>query len=119
MKKSKAGIVVPTLIIALGIAWLLNTLHVLPGVDWMWTGGLGVCGILVVAIGGINKLSAVVGPFLLVGSVLSVLRQTGRLSVDIEMPVLFIVFGVLLLLAYLLPLPMPEFLQRAEPGEGK
>jgi len=119
MKANKNGIVVPVLIIGLGAAWLLNVLHFVPGVDWLWTGGLGVCGILVVAIGGVNKLSVVLGPFLLVGSVLSVLRQTGRLSGAIEVPVLFIVFGALLLLAHLLPLRLPEFLQQDDSAEKK
>ena len=118
MKTNRNGIVVPVLIIGLGVAWLLNVLHFVPGVNWLWTGGLGVCGILLVAIGGLNKLSVVLGPFLLIGSVLSVLRQTGRLSETIEMPVLFIVLGVLLLLAYLLPLPLPEFLQNDNSAQG-
>jgi hypothetical protein len=119
MKKAKAGLIVPILIILVGVAWLLNTLQVLPGVDWMWTGGLGVCGVLILAVGGVNKLTFTVGPFLLLGSILSVLRQTGRLSIDIEMPVLFILFGVLLFLAHVLPLPTPEFLQPEDPAGKK
>ncbi len=87
---SKKPIVVSVLIIALGIAWLLNTLHVIPGVDWVWTLGLGISGVLVVAAGGLNKLTFVVGPFLIIASVLSVLRQTGVLRADIEVPVLVI-----------------------------
>ena len=115
MKKSKAGLIVPLLVIGLGVAWLLTNLKILPGVDWVWTGGLGLCGILALALGGLNKFSVVVGPFLLIGSIFSILRQTGRLAADLELPILFIIFGVLLLLAYLLPLPLPEFL---EPEDG-
>ena len=111
MKKSKAGLLIPILGIGLGVAWLLTTLKILPGVDWVWTGGLGLCGILALALGGLNKFSVVVGPFLLIGSIFSVLRQTGKLAVDIELPILFIIFGVLLLAGYLLPLPLPDFLQ--------
>ncbi len=111
MKKTKAGLIIPILIIGLGVAWLLTNLKILPGVDWVWTGGLGLCGILTLALGGMNKFSVVVGPFLLVGSIFSILRQTGRLSVDLELPILFIVFGVLLLASYLLPLPLPDFLR--------
>ena len=107
------------LVIALGAAWLLNTLGVIPGVDWLWTGGLGVAGILVIAANGINKFTFVIGLFLLVGSVFSVLRQTGRLRADIEIPVLFIIFGVLLLLSLLLPLATPEFLREEQPDEKK
>jgi hypothetical protein len=111
-------IIVAVLVIALGIGWLLNTLGVIPGVDWLWTGGLGVAGILVMAANGINKFTFVIGSFLLVSSVFSVLRQTGRLHANIEMPVLFIILGVLLLVSLLLPLAPPEFL-REEKQDGK
>ena len=111
MKKSKSGLVLPILVIGLGVAWLLTSLKIVPDVDWVWTGGLGLCGILAMALGGMNKFSVVVGPFLLVGSVFSILRQTGRLSVDLELPILFIFFGILLLASYLMPLPLPDFLQ--------
>jgi hypothetical protein len=112
-------IILAMLVIALGVAWLLNTLGVIPGVDWLWTGGLGVAGILVMAANGINKFTFVIGLFLLVSSVFSVLRQTGRLRSDIEIPVLFIIFGVLLLLSLLLPLATPEFLREEQPDEKK
>jgi hypothetical protein len=112
-------IILAVLVIALGIAWLLNTLGVIPGVDWLWTGGLGVAGILVMAANGINKFSFVIGLFLLVSSVFSVLRQTGRLRADIEIPVLFIIFGVLMLLSLLIPLPTPEFLREEQRDEKK
>lgn len=111
MKKSRSGLLIPVLIIGLGVAWLLTTLKILPGVDWIWTGGLGLCGLLTLAVSGLNKFSVVVGPFLLIGSIFSVLRQTGKLAVDVELPVLFIIFGVLLLASYLLPLPLPDFLR--------
>jgi uncharacterized membrane protein YtjA (UPF0391 family) len=97
---------------------MLNTLGVIPGVDWLWTGGLGVAGISVLAASGSNKFTFVIGLFLLVSSVFSVLRQTGRLREDIEIPVLFIIFGVLLLLSLLLPLAAPEFLREAQRDEN-
>jgi hypothetical protein len=112
-------VIVAVLVIALGIAWLLNTLGVIPGVDWLWTGGLGIAGLLIMAANGINKFTFVIGPFLLVSSVFSVLRQTGRIQANIEMPVLFIIFGVLLLLSLLLPLATPEFLREDQLDEKK
>jgi hypothetical protein len=51
--------------------------------------------------------------------VLSVLRQTGRLRFDIEMPILAIVFGVLFLFAVVLPLPKPHFLDGNEQDKNK
>jgi hypothetical protein len=99
MKTSKTPIIISVLVIALGTAWLLNTLHVIASVDWIWTLGLAVAGILVIALGERSKLTFVIGPFLVISSIFSVLRQTGRLRVDLELPILFIVLGVLLLLA--------------------
>ena len=114
MNESKSNVAIAVLVIALGVAWLLNTLNVIPGIDWIWTGGLGIAGILVLMMSGIDRVSMVVGPFLLVTSVLSGLRQTGRLRFDIEMPILAIVFGVLFLFAVVLPLPKPHFLDGNE-----
>jgi len=59
------------------------------------------------------------GSFLIVSSVFSVLRQTGRLRVDLEMPILFISVGVLLLLAHLLGLKTPGILRRDEEEQNK
>jgi hypothetical protein len=106
--------VVPILVILLGVTWLLNVLKIIPGVDWMWTVGLATVGILTLAVGGINKLSIVVGPFFMVASVCSVLRQTGRLEIDREVPILTIVLGCLLLLVQLLKLPLPDILKSEE-----
>lgn len=104
-------LVVPVLVILLGITWLLNVLDIIPGVDWIWTVGLAAVGILTLAVGGINKLTIVIGPFFVIASVCSILRQTGRLEIDREIPILTIVLGCLLLLAQLLPLPVPEILK--------
>jgi hypothetical protein len=101
-------VILAVLVIALGIAWLLDTLNIIPGVDWLWSGGLGVAGILFLVVRGINKLSFVIGAFLLISSLCSILRQTGRLRPNIEMPLLFIVFGLLILISLLLPLETPE-----------
>src|SRR5438874_10498863 len=108
MSAKRRMIMVAVLVIALGTAWLLNTLNVISGVDWLWTGGLGVAGILVFAGKGITKFSFVIGSFLLIASACSILRQTGNLRPNIEIPALFIVFGVLILVSILLPLPGPE-----------
>lgn len=101
----KNNIVIPCLVITLGTGWLLTSQSVIPGVDWVWVLGLGVLGILVLAIGGVNKVTAVVGPFLIIATFLSILRQTGRLAVETEVPILVILVGVLMLVSSLLPLP--------------
>jgi hypothetical protein len=104
------SIAVSLVVIALGVAWLLNTMNIIPGVNWVWTGGLGLAGLLILALGGLNRLTVVTGPFLIVASVLSVLRQTGVMSIDHEVPAMVIVLGVLMLIAQISPLPNPGWM---------
>lgn len=106
---TKAGLVVPILIIAVGAGWLLNELELMPGLDWIWTIGLACVGLITLA-GGLNRFTAVVGPFLLVASLFSVLRQTGTMRIEIEVPCLVIVLGVLLLIARVARLPVPAWM---------
>jgi len=63
MNGSKMRFVVPILVIVAGITWLLNILEVIPGVDWVWTIGLGAVGVLMLVVGGVNKMTIVAGPF--------------------------------------------------------
>jgi hypothetical protein len=56
-------------------------------------------------------MSVVVGPFLMIGSVCSLLRQLGKLPIDREVPILTIILGILMLLVQLLNLPLPEMLK--------
>ena len=109
MASNRKGYVIPILVIVLGVTWLLNVLGIIPGVDWIWTLGLAAAGVLTLAVGGLNKLTVVVGPFLIVASGCSVLRQTGRLSLDVEAPVLIIVLGCLMFLVQVLDLSAPQF----------
>ncbi len=113
--KKKTGMAMAVAIITIGAAWLLNNVGVLPAVEWVWTLGLAVTGILIIAVLGLDKATTVIGPFLIIGSVFSILRQTGRISINHEIPILVILFGVLLLVAVLLPLKHPEWLV----GEGE
>jgi hypothetical protein len=99
------SIAVALLVIAVGAAWLMNTMGIIPGVNWVWVVGLAAAGLLMLALGGLNKLTIVVGPFLIAASVLSVLRQRGMIVIDQEVPILVIALGVLLLLAAMSNLP--------------
>jgi glycerol-3-phosphate acyltransferase PlsY len=108
MKADKRTLIVPILLIALGLGWLLTTLGVAPGINWVWTLGLAVVGLLVFVVSGWDKFTAVVGPFFIATSCLSLLRQTGRLSVDVELPILIVVLGVLLLIARHPAIPIPK-----------
>lgn len=108
-KSNKKTLILPLLIIAIGSGWLLTTLGLVPGLNWIWVLGLAVIGLLSFAVSGIDKSTVVIGPFFLIASSLSVLRQTGRLSFDVEVPVLVIVIGVLLLIARSKSIPLPEW----------
>src|SRR5437773_534591 len=104
------SLAVPILIIGLGVGWLLTAHNVLPGVNWVWLLALGIVGVLVIAIGGFDKVTLVLGPFLIVATIFSLLRQTGHITVDTEVPALVILLGLLLLLVRVLPVPSPKWL---------
>jgi hypothetical protein len=103
-------LVVPILLITLGTGWLLTTLGVVPQIDWVWTLGVAFVGILAFALGGGDKVTVVVGPFFLFAACLSVLRQTGRMALNLEVPLLVIAAGVLLLVARMKSIPAPKWL---------
>jgi len=110
MSGRKRGTAASLMMIALGTGWLLTVQGFLPGVDWVYTTGLGMMGVLVLAFGGINRVTVAVGPMFMVGSFFSLLRQTGRLELNVEMPCLVIAAGCLMLLANVLPLRTPDWL---------
>ena len=111
-------IVVSVLTILLGSGWLLNTLSVIPNVNWVWTIGLAHLGLLTLLVGGINKVTFVLGVWLMSASMFSILRQTGRMKLDIEVPCLVIVLGLLMLISQLTPLPLPAWLKE-DPSSKK
>ena len=116
MTGSKKALAAPILIIALGIGWLLTTWNIVPGVNWIWVVGLGVTGVLIL-VGSIDKVTVVIGTFLIAATIFSLMRQTGRMNVDTEVPSLVIVFGTLMLLAKILPIPLPKWI--IEPPKSK
>jgi hypothetical protein len=83
----------------------------------VWTLGLAVAGMLILAIGGIDKVTFVIGSFLIASMFFSLMRQTGRISIDTEVPSLMIALGTLMLMAKLLPIPVPTWI--VEPGKPK
>jgi len=108
MPKSRKELMVPLLIVGVGVGWLLNASAVLPGVDWAWSLGLGTLGIAMLVCA-FDKVTAVAGPFLMIASGLSVARQSTRLDLEMEAPILVIVFGLLLFAVQLLPIPTPRW----------
>ena len=110
MKPDNKTLLIPILLITVGVGWLLTTLGVAPGIDWVWTLGLAVVGLLTVAVGGFDKVTVVIGPFFILASCLSILRQTDRLHLDIEVPILVIIVGILLLVARTPAIPIPKWI---------
>lgn len=104
------SMVVPVLLITVGVGWLLSTLGVAPDINWVWTLGLGVVGVLVFAIYGVDKATIVVGTLFILTSTLSVLRQSGRLTLEVEVPILVIAAGVLMMVSRHPRAPPPAWL---------
>lgn len=118
MKPDNKTLALPLLLIAVGTGSLLTNLGVAPGIDWVWTLGLAVIGLLAFALSGFDKVTVVIGPFFLLASFLSILRQTDRLHVNVEVPILVISAGVLFLVARLPAIPMPKWIiQEAKSGQ--
>jgi len=112
------AIILPLLIVGVGVGWLLTNLNIIPGVNWLWTSSLAVLGLLTIFVSGIDRFSIVVGPFFLLASLASILRQTGKLNPDIEIPALAVALGLLWFAAVVLPIPAPKWMLR-EPGTKK
>ena len=110
MTSDKKTLLFPVLLITIGIGWLLTTLGIAPRIDWVWTLGLAAFGLLTFPLGGYNKVTVVIGPFFMLACCLSVLRQTGRLRLDIEVPILVITAGTLMLFARQRSIPLPRWL---------
>ena len=107
---NNSTLVVPILMIAVGVGWLLSTLQIIPEINWLWTAGLAAAGLMPFALGGLDKVNIVVGPWFLSASVLSVLRQSGKLSFDVEVPILVIIGGLLMIVARSPAFPSPSWL---------
>jgi hypothetical protein len=110
MSPHKQTLLFPILLITVGIGWLLSTLGYAPDIDWIWTFGLAVIGLLAFALNGINKVTVVIGPFFILASGLSILRQTDRLHFNVELPIFVIVLGILLIIARLPVIPVPKWM---------
>lgn len=110
MSGSKSTLGLGVLLITVGAGWLMSALNFLPAINWLWTLGLAVTGLTTFAMMGFDKVTAVVGPFFLLTGVLSVLRQTGHITLNIEVPVLVIASGILLLVSRLPQIPAPKWI---------
>lgn len=94
---------------------MLTTNKVMPGVNWAVVLLIAVAGILSLC-NGLSKLTLVLGPMLLLGSVVMVMLQTKRIHIEMGLPVLVVAFGVLMLVARLSSLP--DGLQASDPEDS-
>lgn len=117
MKPEKKSLLFPIILITVGVGWLLTTLGVVPGIDWVWTLGLAAFGFLTIAVGGFDKFTMVVGPFFIIASCMSTMRQTNRINIDIEIPILVIISGVLLLVVRSPSIPSPKWVVDETPKD--
>ena len=108
MRSSKAALFVSLLIVVFGIFWLLSEVNLLPPLHWLWTLGLAGTGVLTLLLGGINKQTLVVGPYLVICAGFSVLRQTGSIALKVEIPCLVIAFGVWLFIVIMCGYSLPD-----------
>jgi hypothetical protein len=111
MQHDKHSLVIPLLLLSVGSGWLLSALELAPEIDWVWTLVLAMVGLLSFVLAGFDKVSVVLGPFFLLASGLSVLRQTGHLALRIELPILVTLAGALLLIARLPKIPVANWLR--------
>jgi hypothetical protein len=114
-RRSSFTIATPILVTAVGVGWLLTAQGIIAGVQWAWVIGLAALGAVMLCLKGLNKVSIVIGPSLILAGLLSILRQTGALSVDTEVPLLTMTIGLLWTSAHFLPLPQPSWILPDEP----
>ena len=112
MHQDRTSLILGTLLVALGGGWLLGSLGFFPSVDWAWSLGLAVIGLLAVVLSGFDKFSFVVSGFFGLASILSVLRQARLIKVEIEVPLLVLAAGVLLIAARSAAIPLPRWIRQ-------
>jgi hypothetical protein len=108
MHHGRIKFVAPISLVLLGVAWLLDTWDVAAGVNWILTVGLVTAGVSVLVVGGIDKLTVVVGPLLIAVSVCRLLVRVGSLGERTEWPTYVIILGCLLLLVQVSRIPTPS-----------
>ena len=111
---SGKSVALPLFIVVLGAAWLVDNLQIVPAVNWVWTVSLGAPGILVLLFARWNSVNFIIGAFMTVASLFSLLRQTQVIGEQVMVPCLTIVFGAVLLFIRLVHIPLPRWMRDAE-----
>lgn len=112
MQQERTSLILGGLLVAVGGGWLLGSLGFFPSVDWAWSLGLAGIGVLAIVLSGFDKVSFVVAGFFGLASLLSVFRQMGAVKIDVEVPTLVLVAGVLLIMARSPAIPPPRWIDK-------
>jgi hypothetical protein len=102
-------------LICVGSVWLLASLGYLPEINWVWVLMLFALGLIPLLAAGLNKVTFISGGFFFAASISSVLRQTGKLALNVEVPSLIIIAGLLTLIAMALRIKTPTWLVPKRP----
>ncbi|MGB7478932.1 MAG: hypothetical protein WA924_01260 [Burkholderiaceae bacterium] len=113
------GAGLPIVLIVLGGAWLLNSLHWLPDVRWLWIFGLAGAGVAILLLDGVTKSSVVSGPLLILAGLMTFLRQYHDLGWRFIIPIMLICWGVTLLIARSPSIPPARLRQHHLRGDGR
>lgn len=106
---TKSALSMGVVLMLIGSGWLLTVWKVVPGVNWIWIAALGMAGLVPVALGGLNKVTAFAAGFMVAASFASLLRQMEKISINVEVPALVVVAGLLIVLITILPTKPPEW----------
>lgn len=113
------GAGLPIVLIVLGGAWLLNSLHWLPDVRWLWIFGLAGAGVAILLLDGVTKSSVVSGPLLILAGLMTFLRQYHDLGWRFIIPIMLICWGVTLLIARSPSIPPARLRQHRLRSDGR
>jgi hypothetical protein len=108
------GAGLPIVLIVVGAGWLLNSLHWLPNMQWLWILGLAAAGIAILLLDGLTKSSVVAGPLLILAGVMAYLREFHNLGWRFIIPVMLICWGLTMLIARSPSIPVSRTTSRHE-----
>ena len=116
ISSKRATMIFPIILLVFGGCLMLQSYAILPKRGDLWSIALALIGVLTFVVGRFNKSTIVIGPFFLIASLLSVLRQHADLAFEREVPLIFMTIGVLMLIARSDAIPDSPWM---DPKEGR
>jgi hypothetical protein len=109
---NKKGVIISLLLILTGIGWLLTINNVMENVNWVWPIFLFSVGVISLGFYGINKVNFSIGTVFIISSATSILRQNGKITFQLEIPILLIFLGIFMLISFLINLKTPDIFKK-------